>query len=577
MRNVTIVCSFFAVSLVLAVQPCRGAAYDYRIGDKDGFNGGAPVAPGDVIVRSDWGVPDGDGTDEGIVWGWAQRSFRFTYSTFSYIGSCSLFVQYVDWPESRPGYLWIDGVKTAFRFPDVYPWEQTTRHVVRGATIDLTPYTEYLYDGEAVFSLIGEATDGYLVDYLELHISGTPGLPPGSPEPIRTLTISALAGGIVLSPGEGIFQYADQTEVLLEAKAAPGYKFVGWRGSLFVDSNPGLIAMRSDYRVHAYFESTLDTLYVDDDGPGDPLPGDPNISDPQENGKFEHPFDCVQEAIDVARRGARIVVRPGTYHEAIDLLGKAIEVNGLNEGDLGTAGLPVIDAQGRGVVVRCTEWEDRNTVLCGLVITGGRGRFGGIMCVDSSPTIANCVIVGNRSADTSGAGGIYCKRSDAAFINCTIADNWAGELGAGVILSDSGAKLSNCIVWGNEPSEIQATDSEQFTVSYTAVAGGWPGTGNSRADPGFALPGYWTASDSSNAAWWLTDPAAVWTDGDYHLMSQAGRWDPTSKTWVQDTRTSPCIDAGDPGASVGQEPMPNGGRINLGAYGGTSQASMSPE
>jgi hypothetical protein len=39
--------------------------------------------------------------------------------------------------------------------------------------------------------------------------------------------------------------------------------------------------------------------------------------------------------------------------------------------------------------------------------------------------------------------------------------------------------------------------------------------------------------------------------------------------------TSPCIDAGDPASPIGQEPFPNGGRINMGAYGGTAEASLS--
>jgi hypothetical protein len=39
--------------------------------------------------------------------------------------------------------------------------------------------------------------------------------------------------------------------------------------------------------------------------------------------------------------------------------------------------------------------------------------------------------------------------------------------------------------------------------------------------------------------------------------------------------TSPCIDAGDPASACGNEPIPNGGRINMGAYGNTAQASKS--
>ncbi|NQV32007.1 MAG: LamG domain-containing protein, partial [Phycisphaeraceae bacterium] len=40
--------------------------------------------------------------------------------------------------------------------------------------------------------------------------------------------------------------------------------------------------------------------------------------------------------------------------------------------------------------------------------------------------------------------------------------------------------------------------------------------------------------------------------------------------------TSPCIDAGDPDYSVLDETVPNGKRINMGAFGGTAQASLSP-
>jgi parallel beta-helix repeat protein len=45
--------------------------------------------------------------------------------------------------------------------------------------------------------------------------------------------------------------------------------------------------------------------------------------------------------------------------------------------------------------------------------------------------------------------------------------------------------------------------------------------------------------------------------------------------WVLDDVTSPCVDAGDPAADPSGEPMPNGGRVNMGAYGGTMYASMS--
>ncbi len=120
------------------------------------------------------------------------------------------------------------------------------------------------------------------------------------------------------------------------------------------------------------------------------------------------------------------------------------------------------------------------------------------------------------------------------------------------------------------------------TVSYSDVKGGpeeiyadanctliW-GDGNIDADPCFINPGYW---DSNGTSWDEDDD--FWVNGDYHLKSQAGRWDPNVLTWVQDEVTSLCIDAGDPASPIGLEPFPNGGIINMGAYGGTTKASKS--
>jgi hypothetical protein len=44
---------------------------------------------------------------------------------------------------------------------------------------------------------------------------------------------------------------------------------------------------------------------------------------------------------------------------------------------------------------------------------------------------------------------------------------------------------------------------------------------------------------------------------------------------VADDVTSLCIDADDPMSPIGLEPFPNGGFINMGAYGCTSKASKS--
>jgi parallel beta-helix repeat protein len=61
--------------------------------------------------------------------------------------------------------------------------------------------------------------------------------------------------------------------------------------------------------------------------------------------------------------------------------------------------------------------------------------------------------------------------------------------------------------------------------------------------------------------------------GDYHLKSAGGRW--TGSGYTNDTVTSPCIDTGDPLGAYATEPDPDGGRVNLGAYGNTLDASLS--
>ena len=62
---------------------------------------------------------------------------------------------------------------------------------------------------------------------------------------------------------------------------------------------------------------------------------------------------------------------------------------------------------------------------------------------------------------------------------------------------------------------------------------------------------------------------------DFHLKSRAGRWNPSTKKFVNDKTTSPLVDAGNPDAEVEKEPSPNGARVNIGLYGGTLQASKS--
>jgi len=204
---------------------------------------------------------------------------------------------------------------------------------------------------------------------------------------------------------------------------------------------------------------------------------------------------------------------------------------------------------------------------------------GGLAGSGNKATVISCVFTGNRvygaSNNTSKGGGFHAF-GDAKLINCTFTGNWAQQGHAISKYSSSLLKLDNCILWnGNNAIFDPRPGSSNTVITYSDVQGSWPGEGNIDTDPLFADPGYWADANDPNIIADPNDPNAVWIDGDYHLKSQAGRWDPNSQTWVQDDVTSPCIDAGDPNSPIDHEPFPNGGIINMGAYGGSSQASKS--
>ena len=203
--------------------------------------------------------------------------------------------------------------------------------------------------------------------------------------------------------------------------------------------------------------------------------------------------------------------------------------------------------------------------------------------------LTNCTFSGNFAGDSG--GGIYVHyNSSFSVTNCTFTENFSphGNSVSSISYSyedPSIVQLNNCILWDYD-NEIWNEDGSTITIIYSDIRGGqnnvydpyekitW-GIGNIDADPLFADPGYWADVNDPNIAVEPNNPNAIWIEGDYHLKSQAGRWDPVSESWVVDDVTNPCIDAGDPNSPIGYEPFPNGGIINMGAYGGTEQASLS--
>jgi len=198
---------------------------------------------------------------------------------------------------------------------------------------------------------------------------------------------------------------------------------------------------------------------------------------------------------------------------------------------------------------------------------------------NSNPVLTNCIFVDN-SAKFGGAiqnaSSINLEPSITTLINCTLFRNSAEKMGGAIMNSSGGASiLNNCILWDNndldgsdESAQINnSTGSQNTIVNYSCIQG-WTGNmqgiGNINEDPVF----FDVDKD------------------DYHLKSTGWRWDNLRQRWHYDDITSPCVDSGNPSSPLKDElpAIPGDAtnewginlRINMGAFGGTAEASMAP-
>jgi len=297
----------------------------------------------------------------------------------------------------------------------------------------------------------------------------------------------------------------------------------------------------------------------------------------------------IQAAINTARIGDQIVVGKGTYYENINFKGKDLVLRSTDPNDWAVVAATIIKG------VSYSGGEDVNCVLTGFTITSDSR---GIAVTEAFPTIANCIVEKNAGEGVyisyagpvlsnciisgNGAGGIVVsERSEPVIRNCTI----AGNRGSGVTVNMSSPTITNSILWDNQPEQITGTRG-YASISYSDVQGGWSGAGNIDADPCFVSTGYWTDANDQNIPAGPNDANAIWVRGDYHLKSQGWRWDSELRKWDFDRVTSRAIDAGNPGSALGREPtsVPDDPdnrwgrnlRMDMGAFGGTAEASMPP-
>jgi len=352
-----------------------------------------------------------------------------------------------------------------------------------------------------------------------------------------------------------------------------------------------------------------DTFIVDDDGLAD--------------------FLCIQEALDWAWHGDVIVVRPGIYPcSSLRTYGKEVTVRSEAPDDWETVDATIIDGSSAEYAIAFDHDETERTLLEGFTVRGGT-RAAILLSSKAVPPIRACHFVDSPNVRSGGTGLRFERCSfegmvlhlgtsevlDCRFVQCRLyfveglvqGCHIVGQPTRPVIQNvRSGAVLQNCVICGGLSGieEVQGGQIINCTIvgnredgirgsfghvsnSIIALNGGYGITGSvtsvynnvwgnslgsyshmtpSQLDihtnPGFVDDGHWTGQE--------------WIPGDDHLRSQAGRYDPQTGSWVADTLTSRCIDAGYPDSEIGEEPNPNGGRINMGAYGGTAEASKSP-
>jgi len=371
--------------------------------------------------------------------------------------------------------------------------------------------------------------------------------------------------------------------------------------------------LADEWEIEHFGDNTVDP---NDDADGDGLRNkdeyhiawDPNESNAATikgfvtNHQLGFKYPSIQKSIDFANNGQTLIAEPNHFYEQINFNGKPITLRSIDPNDSNSVSQTIIDGNSAAYSVYFNTKEGSGSVIEGLTIR--KGSTAVLYCVDSSPTIRksvmkegyrgayikcsssssllsatpyfencvfsnntnygvfassysapylygckflanvqsgaycgsnkpmiirNCVAKGNGRANYND-GGIYVgSAGHVSVINCTVVNN----LKCGIVASNSSVdlKIKNSIIWHTNTCD----DLINCAATYSCIKDNDAGLGNIHPAIG---------------------PNFVDINNDYHLQEN-----------------SICIDAGEPWADYSNEPSPNGGRIDLGAYGNTSEAT----
>lgn len=228
-------------------------------------------------------------------------------------------------------------------------------------------------------------------------------------------------------------------------------------------------------------------------------------------GALSGPMRTIQSAVDTAQSGDSLIVAAGRYagegNRDIDFNGKDIALRSV-AGDK----LTIIDCEGAGRAFHFHNKESEKASVEGFTITGGHvegpypyGSGGGILVADSSPTIRNCTLVGNRA---DWGGGVEWAHAGGSMVNCVINGNEAPVGGGMYIVGVGTTRVVNCTIAGNGGTNGQiraegartalinciaetvaeGAGGNRLEVSHSFVSGGYVGQGN--------LGTGWTSADA---------------------------------------------------------------------------------
>lgn len=212
---------------------------------------------------------------------------------------------------------------------------------------------------------------------------------------------------------------------------------------------------------------------------------------------------------------------------------------------------------GGGIIVAGASADlERNVITGNITPSVGSGVFWDEGAVG---TMRNDLVVRNACVDNNASGAaIYVDGgpggpTTVTLENVTVADHAcpAAPPGGAAVFIEAGSMVAvkNAIFWGNT-RDFETLTGGTFAITYSITQEN--GVGNANVDPLFF------------------DATAL----DYHVRSAGGRYTPGG--FVSDATTSPALDAGDPASDFTLESQPNGGRVNVGAFGNTPEASRTP-